>query len=478
MPAASLGATVELDCCSNYTKAGGCQSNESGGFLVGRLKVTCATDGSWPTKPNAGRCLWSDTVKFRMDEASGTRRGAAFDTFKRMAQHITKNHDRLLPNAGILTSISALHEKGGEWMPLASTKTGAEGSTDELYIPVLDSVSEGSAGRGAAAVASVGCRQLGMQRAAFVTNCAALLLLELESENSTLTCVGGLVTTSDGWKCDHWRGQPSSLLASLCGDGDGRIDFGGKISWSGLGTDSQVDDRFMPWITNPSDPHKNGAADNPSTYMATTTTETVIRWLEKSQEYEFSRKGHASVFARGWSMSRQEDEAGNCKDTSDCFAKLRQSRGPRLSTCEGAETSLAQCFREPLLRYATGVTPLVGFDWQGIGWLDEWYRIAPRVDTAKLLTVDWRQRLLFGCTDEEIELTGSGTKEHIWVMGDKLESSSARLPKPRVFTDVLPRKCGNALRYTKAATMWARVSSSKTDCLWGTWYSPSTMSTP
>ena len=45
--------------------------------------------------------------------------------------------------------------------------------------------------------------------------------------------------------------------------------------------------------------------------------------------------------------------------------KLRQERGPRISNCVGDERSLAQCFREPLLRLASGIAPLTGHDWEG-----------------------------------------------------------------------------------------------------------------
>eukprot|EP01046_Picozoa_sp_COSAG06_P019799 COSAG06_NODE_1424_length_9498_cov_12.066816_7_plen_784_part_00 len=297
MPAASLGATVELDCCSSFTKAGGCADEH---FLIGRIRVVCGMDGRWPDRPTAGRCVPSSSVKFRMD-GPAHKHATAYRDFRRRVLDVYGNSAQWtwsVPQSGALFSISVQNSSSSEWLPVASTKSGVSPplpSVAGAYRPTLDSLGGGSAGRGAAAIASVGCRQLGFAQAVFALNCGALLLLEVQNDRSStfwnedlrsstnVTCDRWVTEPKTGaWGCAKWAGEPSSLLRSLCGGGgeegqDVPMDWARRVPWGGMGTDAQTDSRWQfapghypeaPDTSCPENPDEygNGASDNPSTY--------------------------------------------------------------------------------------------------------------------------------------------------------------------------------------------------------------------
>jgi len=232
-------------------------------------------------------------------------------------------------------------------------------------------------------------------------------------------------------------------------------------------------------------------------YMSTSSDEIVLRWNLDEQMFDRRRQGHPSAFARGWSVAMQK------ADENDYFGnsakiRLRQQRGPMISNCVGDEGNLTQCFREPLLRRVSATTPLAGFDFQEEGYDDAALRVHDDAkegegegeDPEPLPTIDWRQRLLFGCTDESVaSATDAGggsdsSTERIVVFGDKVDttdvgssSASTSLAPPRVFLDVLPHDCQNALttiegigvkQFIKEKVQWDRVGDMKTACRWGT----------
>jgi hypothetical protein len=227
--------------------------------------------------------------------------------------------------------------------------------------------------------------------------------------------------------------------------------------------------------------------------MATTSNEHMLQFNEATAKFTKTTEGHATVFARGWSISGYNPDDGG--EQVPVVTKLRQERGPRISNCVGDERSLAQCFREPLLRLASGIAPLTGHDWEGHNDND----LQEREGAGEPLpTVDWRQRLLFGCTSEPDpgDCTASGCPDgsssgvggggsggggsdqsRILVFGDTIDSTEAspadspRIARPpRMFADVLPHDCRNTMRTAKApfAEQWERVESAHTACRWGT----------
>eukprot|EP01047_Picozoa_sp_COSAG01_P022781 COSAG01_NODE_1365_length_10560_cov_38.008986_3_plen_266_part_00 len=244
----------------------------------------------------------------------------AFDSLRRMISRnaLLRNSKLVLPRSGAFFSVSSTLgtvDHSSKWFPLASANTGRSLSNhDDVYQPTLPAAGKGPSGRGAAAIASVACRQFGFMHASVVMNCGALLLLELGSSDNLACAESDWIRTSDGgWGCKtEWQGQPSELLRSLCGDLHRiRHNATARIAWSGLGTDAQTDSRWR-FSSNPADPFKVGGSDNPSMYMATTASEADFPLLEPDKDDSMYRRhvnGHAAVFSgRGWSMSMQPQD--------------------------------------------------------------------------------------------------------------------------------------------------------------------------
>jgi hypothetical protein len=64
LPAADPGTAIRVDCCQNFTKAGGCATRDA---LYGQIDVLCGLDGAWVTKPTAGVCHLMAELPLRID---------------------------------------------------------------------------------------------------------------------------------------------------------------------------------------------------------------------------------------------------------------------------------------------------------------------------------------------------------------------------------------------------------------------------
>eukprot|EP01049_Picozoa_sp_SAG25_P009988 SAG25_NODE_1041_length_4198_cov_3.851915_4_plen_574_part_00 len=245
LPAVDLGMAARVDCCGQFTNAGGCADPMA---LHGTIEVACGLDGNWLKNPTKGACMPAN-ISLRMD--GGVVR--ARKLYEHMRRHILNGHGsrqfmvsketlipggvlpkRSLPPGGVLGSISV--RLGHEWRRLAAKqlftyydKNTGDGnvtggwSVDSLAKwMVLDqsqSRSRQASGRSLAATARVACRQLGYVAAPLVLPCAALVLLEAATTSNDTTsvhCQGRDFSESSldderiaqgGWSCSHWSNR-------------------------------------------------------------------------------------------------------------------------------------------------------------------------------------------------------------------------------------------------------------------------------
>jgi hypothetical protein len=456
----------ELPCCSDVTKAGGCANTTRFGF--GMFRATCQ-EQHWRAANNIenqegaqGFCVPHTAVQFRLDSMDG---GASFmvsnnskrwynvlrDTFKNLVD--TNGTQALLPH-GFLSTVS-VSVAASEWRPVYAKMTQLlSGGVDRSYTidatppqnRYLDPNSEAryskaadeekAHGRGAAAFATVACRQHsdsqstgqhGFGHAAFVSSCGALASLVAE-----ITDDGRCKSMPDLCRLDQLphpvnRTQLLALLHDLCGPVDAQ------------------DNDCPTWLTVSPD------ADFPS------------RWMSPSL-------GDAGTEGASWSWeTHAPTDSGVFADTPE-FADGRDGVVPVMrevdhphqpfSSCVGDEESLAQCFHRQLM--------------------DGTRR------RAKTQPQPCRQKLIVACaapTTGDLGLDSGFGQPATWVVGDRSVPTQgwsdyqsnqkwegprtgalAALTQPKLFYHTLPRRCELPERM---APQWQQVDAAKVNCTWG-----------